>query len=111
MLKKVANLGFLVVVSLIFSQCANRGTASGGPKDETPPVIIKSIPENFSLNFDSKEILIYFDEYIKMKDLQKHLIISPFMDPEPEITPVGSASKVIKIKIKDTLTTQYHLCL
>jgi uncharacterized protein (DUF2141 family) len=103
MFKKVANLGFLVVVSLILSQCANRGTASGGPKDETPPVIIKSIPENFSLNFDSKEILIYFNEYIKMKDLQKHLIISPFMDLEPEITPVGTASKFIKIKIKDTL--------
>ena len=103
MVKKFANLGFLIVVSVIFSQCANRGTASGGPKDEAPPVIIKSIPENFSLNFDSKEIIIYFDEYIKMKDLQKQLIISPFMDPEPEITPVGTASKFIKIKIKDTL--------
>jgi len=103
MVKKFANLGFLIVVSVIFSQCANRGTASGGPKDEAPPVIIKSVPENFSLNFDSKEIIIYFDEYIKMKDLQKQLIISPFMDPEPEITPVGTASKFIKIKIKDTL--------
>jgi len=101
--KKFANLGFLVVVSLIFSYCANKGTASGGPKDELPPVIIKSIPENFSLNFDSKEIIIYFDEYIKMKDLQKQLIISPLMDPEPNITPVGSASKYIKIKLLDTL--------
>ena len=101
--KKFANLGFLVVVSLIFSHCANKGTASGGPKDELPPVIIKSSPENFSLNFDSNEILIYFDEYIKIKDLQKQLIISPFMDPEPEISPVGSASKYIKIKILDTL--------
>ena len=101
--KKFANLGFLVVVSLIFSYCANKGTASGGPKDELPPVIIKSIPENFSLNFDSKEIIIYFDEYIKKKDLQKQLIISPLMDPEPNITPVGSASKYIKIKLLDTL--------
>ncbi len=101
--KKLANLGFLVVVSLIFSHCANKGTASGGPKDELPPVIIKSIPENFSLNFDSKEIIIYFDEYIKMKDLQKQLLISPLMDPEPEITPISSASKYIKIKILDTL--------
>jgi hypothetical protein len=100
---KLANLGFLVVVSLIFTQCANKGTTAGGPKDELPPVIIKSIPENFSLNFDSKEIIIYFDEYIKMKDLQKQLIISPLMDPEPEINPVGSASKYIKIKILDTL--------
>ena len=103
MVKKLADLGFLVIVSLIFTQCANKGTASGGPKDETPPVIIKSIPENFSLNFNSNEIIIYFDEYIKMKDLQKQLIISPLMDPEPEITPIGTASKYFKIKIYDTL--------
>ena len=101
--KKLANLGFLVVISLILSHCANKGTASGGPKDVLPPVIVKSIPENFSLNFDSKEVVIYFDEYIKMKDLQKQLLISPYMDPEPEIIPVGSASKYIKIKILDTL--------
>ena len=73
--KKFANLGFLVVVSLILTHCANRGTASGGAKDETPPVIIKSVPENFSVNFDATEIKIYFDEYIKMKDLQKQLIM------------------------------------
>lgn len=101
--KKLVNLGFLIVISLIFSHCANKGTASGGPKDVLPPVIVKSIPENFSLNFDSKEINIYFDEYVKMKDLQKQLLISPYMDPEPEITPVGSASKYIKIEILDTL--------
>ena len=29
---KLANFGFLVVVSLIFTQCANKGTATGGPK-------------------------------------------------------------------------------
>lgn len=103
MVKKLANLGFLVGVILILSQCANKGTADGGPKDMTPPVIVNSFPENFSVNFDSNEIKIYFDEYIKMKDLQKQLIISPLMDPSPEITPLGSASKYIKIKILDTL--------
>ena len=84
-------------------QCANRGTITGGEKDVTPPVIIKSVPENYSTNFSAKEIKIYFDEYIKINDLQKQLIISPPMDPEPEITPLGSASKYITIKIFDTL--------
>jgi uncharacterized protein (DUF2141 family) len=84
-------------------QCANRGTPSGGEKDITPPVIVKTEPKNQSTNFTAKEIKIYFDEYIKIKDLQKQLIISPPMDPEPEITPLGSASKYITIKIFDTL--------
>lgn len=83
--------------------CANRGTPSGGEKDVTPPVIIRSVPENYSVDFTSKEIRIYFDEYIKINDLRKQLIISPPMDPEPEITPLGTASKYITIKIHDTL--------
>ena len=80
-------------------QCANRGIASGGDKDTTPPKVINSYPENFSTNFKGNEIRIFFDEYIKLKNLQKNLIISPPMDPAPEITPLGSASKNITIKI------------
>ncbi|PWI31063.1 hypothetical protein DI383_04345 [Flavobacteriaceae bacterium LYZ1037] len=83
--------------------CANKGRPSGGEKDIAPPVIIKSEPENFSTNFSGKEIKITFDEYIKVNNLQKQLIISPPMDPAPEITPLGSASKSITIKITDTL--------
>ncbi len=103
MSKKLCNFIFIVVISLVLSNCANRGTPSGGEKDTTPPIITKSVPENYSTNFKAKEILIYFDEYIKIKDLQKQLIISPPMDPEPEITPLGTASKYITITILDTL--------
>ena len=102
----------LVVFTLGFIlSCANRGTPSGGDKDVTPPQIIKTIPENFSTNFNANEIRIYFDEFVKIKDVQRQLIISPPMDPEPVITPVGSASKYIKIKILDTLqaNTTYAL--
>ena len=88
---------------MVFINCANRGTPDGGPKDLNPPVIIKTEPENYSTHFNSKEIRIYFDEYIKLKDLQKQLIISPPMNIQPEITPLGSASKYITIKIFDTL--------
>lgn len=93
----------LFLICFVLYNCANRGTPSGGEKDVTPPIITKSEPENYSVNFDAKEIKIHFDEYIKLKDLQKQLIISPPMDPEPEITPLGLASKYITIKIHDTL--------
>ena len=103
MKRGLSNLSLLIIIGLLFAQCANRGTPSGGEKDVTPPVIVKSEPENYSTNFTAKEIKIYFDEYIKINDLQKQLIISPPMDPEPEVTPLGSASKYITIKIFDTL--------
>lgn len=83
--------------------CANRGTPSGGEKDVDPPRLLKATPPNYTTNFKADEIRIYFDEYIKIKNVQKQLIISPPMDPTPDIKPMGNASKYISIKINDTL--------
>ena len=96
---------YILIITIGFTliNCANRGTPSGGAVDKLPPEITKSFPENYSTNFSGNEIKIYFDEFIKIKNLQKNLIISPPMDPEPEIRPLGSASKYITIKIHDTL--------
>ena len=91
---------FLFMLS--FVDCAKKGRPTGGPKDTIPPVIVKSSPENYSINYDKNEIRIYFDEYIKLKDLNKELIISPPFKYQPSITPL-STSKFIKIKIEDTL--------
>lgn len=101
--KTLSNVIFITFISLVFINCANRGTPDGGPKDETPPEITKSFPENYSVNFTGNEIKIEFNEYIKIKEIQKQLIISPPMTWKPDITPIGSASKEIKIKINDTL--------
>ncbi|ALJ05861.1 hypothetical protein APS56_12295 [Pseudalgibacter alginicilyticus] len=101
--KLLSNFIFIACICLVFINCANRGTPQGGPKDETPPKITKSIPENYSTNFNAQEIRIYFDEYINIKNLTKQLIISPPMKTQPEITPLGGASEYIKIKIYDTL--------
>ncbi|MCF6307626.1 MAG: Ig-like domain-containing protein [Flavobacteriaceae bacterium] len=92
----------LLLFVLSFVDCAKRGRPSGGKKDSIPPVIVRSNPENYSINFDGDEIKIYFDEYIKLKDLSKELIISPPLKYQPLITPL-STGKFIKIKIKDTL--------
>lgn len=103
MLKNHLSQMALILATFVCLSCANRGTPSGGEVDAKPPVITRSVPDNYSVNFDSKEIRIYFDEYIKMKNIQRNLIISPPMDLQPEITPLGSASKYITIKITDTL--------
>lgn len=101
--KSLSNFIFIAFICLVFAKCANRGTPQGGPEDVTPPVIEKSTPENFTTNFEGNEIRIVFDEYIKIKDIQKQLIISPPMKYQPDITPLGNASKEIRIKINDTL--------
>ena len=91
-----------ILFLLSFVDCAKKGSPSGGPKDSIPPIIVKSVPENYSINFDQKEIRIYFNEYIKLKDVNKELIISPPLKYTPTITPLTSG-KFIKLKILDTL--------
>ena len=103
MQNKIINLLFIVIIALVLVNCANRGSPTGGPKDVTPPQIVKSTPENYTTNFKGDEIIIYFDEYIKLKELSKQLIISPPMKRIPEITPLGGSNKYIRIKIYDTL--------
>ncbi len=100
----------LFLFLLSFADCAKKGSPSGGKRDSIPPVIVKSSPENYSVNFVENEIRIYFDEYIKLKDLQKELIISPPFKNNPIITPTN-ASKILKIRILDTLleNTTYSL--
>ncbi len=90
------------LVALSFVDCAKKGTPSGGPRDTIPPIIVRSSPENYSINFKGDEIEIRFDEYMKLKDLDKQLVISPPMKYTPVITPL-SISKTLKIKIIDTL--------
>jgi len=103
-MNKRINTILIPVLALVFIiSCAKKGSISGGEKDETPPVFVKAFPPNFSTNFDKKEIRIYFDEYIKLKDAQQQIIVSPPMDPKPTITPLGGASKYIKIQFEDTL--------
>lgn len=94
---------FILIIVLSFAQCAKKGTISGGIKDVIPPKLLKATPIQNSTNFKGKEIRLYFDEYVKLKDLNKNLIISPPQKHKPIISPQGAASKIIKIKIQDTL--------
>ena len=92
----------LLFLALSLVNCAKRGRLTGGAKDTIPPVFLKAEPPNFTTNFDGDQIKIYFDEFIKLKDYQKQLIISPPLK-NSFVSPQGSASKYITIDIKDTL--------
>ena len=92
----------LFLLVLILVSCAKRGSITGGLKDTIAPVLKMSFPKNFSTNLKGNEIKLTFDEYIKLKDLRKQLIISPPMKNEPLVLPTN-VSKYLTIKINDTL--------
>lgn len=102
---------FFALLLAAFVQCARRGTPSGGPKDEDPPVLVKSEPDSMSTNFKAKKIRLYFDELIKLNDIQNQLIVSPPLKYQPEVSPQGGTGKYVEVVLKDTLldSTTYTL--
>ncbi len=93
-------------ILLLFLACARVGRPTGGPKDTTPPKLIQSIPEPNATNFKGQEVVLYFDEYVILKNPQKNILISPPLAHQPVFKPAGIASKTVKIIFHDTLQPQ-----
>ena len=93
----------VVLIILLTSNCARKGRPTGGLKDSIAPLMITANPPYKSTNFSSKKIKISFNEYITLKNINQQLIISPLLKFLPAITPQGSPSKDITIKLTDTL--------
>ncbi len=84
MRKAMYAIGFTAVV--IFYQCASKATPPGGPKDETPPMIVfdKSTP-NEQIRFDDRSFSITFDEWIELEDVQNQILVSPPLERRPNV--------------------------
>ena len=95
-------LSFLIMVSL--TQCARRSIPTGGLKDTLPPIMINASPKMNTVFFDKEKIIITFDEFIKLKDISKQLIISPPLELDKyKVKPQGTVAKKIQIQLLDSL--------
>ena len=89
-----------VAVGLLLAACASIGSPEGGPRDYTPPQVVKISPMANSVNFKGNKVEITFDEIINLKDQQKKVIISPAPKTQPQIRTVG---KKLTIEFRDEL--------
>ncbi|WP_338039126.1 Ig-like domain-containing protein [Maribacter litopenaei] len=103
MFRKILGYIFVSLSIVAFYQCARKGTPTGGPKDITPPVLLRAEPENMSINFKGNKIRLYFDELVKLEKVQEQLIVSPPLKYQPMLSPQGGANKFVELVIKDTL--------
>lgn len=90
----------VMAVAIVLAACANIGAPEGGPRDYTPPQVVKMSPEAGTVNFKGKKIEITFDEIVNLKDQQKKVIVSPAPRTQPLIRTVG---KKLTIEFRDTL--------
>ena len=101
---KIRNSSFLLLISItLISSCAKTGRPDGGPKDELAPLFVTSEPPYETINFSSKEVTLDFNEFVKLKNLNKQLVVSPPLKNPLLISPQGTASKTLNIEILDTL--------
>ncbi|MCX6197724.1 MAG: Ig-like domain-containing domain [Bacteroidetes bacterium] len=89
----------IILIALIQFGCANESVPTGGKKDEKPPEAKKISPTNKSLHFNSTQIKITFNEFLKETGFTQTLI-SPPQDKRPEFHVEG---RTLTIKLKSPL--------
>jgi len=98
---------YTVLSIVVISGCAKRGSPTGGPVDSIPPVLINASPKINSTNFDSKEIRLTFDEFVKLDKVEEQLIISPPIDKNSyEVKPLSGVTKKVFLEFIDSLETE-----
>ena len=103
-MKKLISAVLLIVV---INGCAKRGSPTGGPVDSIPPVLINASPKINSTNFDSKEIRLTFDEFVKLDNVDEQLIISPPINKSSyEVKPLNGVTKKVFLEFIDSLETE-----
>ncbi|HUQ96985.1 MAG TPA: Ig-like domain-containing protein, partial [Chitinophagaceae bacterium] len=80
--------------------CANIIPPEGGPRDSLPPVLVSASPRDSTLNFKGNRIVLQFDEYIDLRDVQNNLLFTPTF----EVNPIIEAKlRTITVRLKDSL--------
>ncbi len=91
---------FTVVIAAPFYHCGQPMPPTGGSRDTLPPMLVKANPADSGLNVNTNKIVLEFNEYVQLQNVQQQLVISPV----PKIMPlVESKLKEVTIRLKDTL--------
>ena len=95
----------LFIVGILALSCARVGSPNGGKKDTLAPKFLSSNIDTSRVNVpvSLKELRLNFDEYVNLKDINKHLIISPPIKKIKKIIPSNLANKYVLIQWEDEL--------
>ncbi|WP_302065834.1 Ig-like domain-containing protein, partial [uncultured Duncaniella sp.] len=90
----------VMVAAAVMVACANMGRPEGGPRDELPPVYVRSNPAMGQLNFNGNKITVDFDENIQLDDAMNKIVVSPAQRNTPAISSNG---RRVTIELRDTI--------
>lgn len=93
--------GINIVVLTFLISCAQRVGITGGEKDIAPPSLENSLPDTFSTNFSSDNIRLNFNEFVKLDNVKKNLLVTPLLRYDPDV--LSNGKKVIIKNLDDSL--------
>jgi hypothetical protein len=106
-LRQIFNRAGLFFIPVIFlmalhfvTGCANIIPPGGGPRDSIAPALVSATPPDSTINFSGNRIVLTFDEYIDLQDIQNNLLFTPTFEQNPKIE---ARAKTITIPFKDSL--------
>jgi len=107
---KQNNLILLLVLSIFAFSCAKQSTPTGGPRDMDPPKVINMSPTDQSLNTKPEKIIITFDEYIKLDNANKNILITPRINKDVVIFTALKNTLVIELnqELEDSTTYVFN---
>lgn len=81
---------FPLLVALPFPftlmNCARESTPTGGPIDTIAPYAVFEKPVNKSQNIAPKKIMVKFNEFVELDNIDDNCMISPMFDEKPDIS-------------------------
>lgn len=99
---KSLSLGVKLLVGILsLNSCAKQSSPMGGPRDEDPPILISSTPENESINVKPEIIALEFNEFVKLENPNQTVIITPKLET--------SEIEYLAIKNRITITLNQEL--
>ncbi len=78
-------MGFFLFVS-----CAAIMAPPGGPKDETPPELVKVTPSDGTSYFEGGQVELLFSEYLDESSIERAITVLPLLSQNPEIAFKGN---------------------
>jgi hypothetical protein len=76
-MKSIRTIFFASIIIITWFSCAKQSSPMGGPKDEDPPVLLETNPDNNSINVKPREINLLFNEFVALDNPTKQIIITP----------------------------------
>lgn len=103
MISRLCFQGALLCGLVFYLGCASIVPPTGGPKDETPPKLLSTVPADSQYFLRPARLELYFDEYLDLRDARNQIQISPLLEQPLSASLVG---KRVLVTLPDSLLSE-----